>query len=362
MFKLIRCRLLLRYFVGPQVMGRMTPSEMVALGLKDPHVASIKAEPHNKSKAESKRWRTIWVQSVLDALVQMVTHRNGCKREIAKYQDAEHHVGGVGMGHADDGVRRTGDVGLWLAAGNSKIASVDAQGWDLGVDRDSLMYDAARRIDTLSDEGLSVWDYDLYAVYTLCECLANSAHVLAIGEDLFEVCKFGITASGVGSTSSQNSAVRGMHAHNITRRRVHANGDDLLVAGALTPEEKHKFETWGVKHKKVTVSDFTAGEAVPYTSHLYRYSPLIAGPWPDIIDIGEFAGGTILATYDNFEKMCARMLLKYTKGSPPDDVLGGVAFAIRHSPEQENAFKTLCATKGWSLDNAEPYQRQDVYG
>jgi hypothetical protein len=150
----------------------MTPKQMVDAGLQDPRVPFIKGEPHGKNKQESKRWRLIWVCSVVDILAAGITHRRQDKADINSYQEGFSGYHCVGMGHHDDGIEALGNVLDRIGSTTGKLTSSDVKGWDFGVRRQWLLYDGLRRIRL--GPGTSLFDELIW-----CEQMSTSGALIS---------------------------------------------------------------------------------------------------------------------------------------------------------------------------------------
>lgn len=318
---LVRCRILLRLAWGSVAMGCMTPKQMVRAGLMDPRVPFIKREPTSEKKQRERRWRLIWNCSVIDILVAGITNRKQDKRDIASYQDGKAGFHCVGMGHHDDGIKAVGSVLDRIAAAGGKLTSSDISGWDMGVQRDWIYLDGLRRVRLGPDS-------QIFRELTWCEQAATSAHVLFIGGVLYQILRAGITASGILSTSAQNSFIRSLLELIAGAEDCTSQGDDNVSSGRSTDF----LEKNGVVVRDVVES----GPCGPinYTSH-------------------EFVkrGGHWFARFLNLDKMLARLELNRSgTGVPTQESIGGCLFALRNSRVELDQFVSVCAEMGWNTD------------
>jgi len=291
-------------------------------GLSDPLWAHLKAEPHTPKKAEENRWRVIWASSIVDGMVCAMTHRHQDKVEIAAFQSGlvdTYHT--LGMGHHDLGIARVGKV-IERIQSHGLVQDEDASAWDFGVQRAWLYRDIERRCYQYKGPHRGVFEELVW-----CEGASNSAHVVVYGKKVVEVLKAGITASGVLSTSAQNSFMRADLAFLSGASDAVANGDDLIASG-LDPK---LIEQAGYVSKGLSTAE-DHNTPVEFTSHSYFRE-----------------GGKWCAKYLNFEKLFARLLL--AGKAPSFEALCGCMFVLRNSPVQVKLFESLCMEFGWSLKN-----------
>lgn len=318
---LVRCRILLRLAWGSVAMGCMTPKQMVKEGLVDPRVPFIKREVTGEDKQVTKRWRLIWNCSVIDVLTAGITNRRQDKEDIYAYQDGRAGFHCVGMGHHDEGIRALGSVLDRIASKEGKLSSSDISGWDMGVQRDWIYLDGLRRIKLGPNS-------DIFRELTWCEQAATSAHVLFIGGILYQILRAGITASGILSTSAQNSFIRSLLELLAGALDCASQGDDnvsssrhndfLVENGVLVRDVKESGPCGPIS--------FTSHELVKRGCHWF-------------------------ARFLNLDKMLARLELNRSgTGVPPADAMGGCLFALRHSKTELDQFVAVCGEMGWNTD------------
>ena len=326
-----RCRLLLRAAVGPDVMAQMTPSQLVEAGLSDPRTMFIKVEPHGESKISEGRWRLIWGASLVDVCTASVTCRRQDKLDIEQYQGGpvkDGHQQAAGLGHHDLGVDRLCREFDRLLDTGLEVFDADAKHWDMLVNRDSIYADAWRRV-ILYAGAYS----DVFERLALCEAAANSAHVVLVGGNLWEVLKPGITASGILSTTAQNSFIRALLYSFVGVKSCVVAGDD--AAGARVPGYDHTLplKAYGPIEKAVNVYKPETG--IEFTSHRFVKR---AGGWH--------------ATFLNLGKACARLALGDKEVQR--DQLAGLLFCVRNEPEHVNELKLLSEEMGWPISGVDP--------
>lgn len=320
---MVTARLALRVAAGDKI-HHYTPEEMVSLGLKDPEVLQIKEEPHKKKKISKKRWRLIWLSSVVDVVTQMVTHFSQNKADIASYQDGILKSQTMGMGHSDEGIACMGNVIEHMTQnGKLRLKFEDVSGWDIGVLRDMWYFDAEARCICLKEgEHRPLEETLLWA-----EAAISSTHVVVIGKYVWTIHDFGIMGSGVYSTSATNCRGRTAELQACGAMKSCALGDDALYTGTV---DKEMFSSLG--H---IVDSEEAGEADPegpvsYTSHSYVKKP---------------SGWT--AQFEQIDKMLVKLVLTAGPTGPKPDQVSGCKFAIRHTPSAQEKFNKLVEEQGW---------------
>jgi V8-like Glu-specific endopeptidase len=322
----VACRLALRMAEGDNIHW-LSPKDMLELGLRDPEEAFVKKEAHDETKTKSKRWRLIWICSVVDSVCQDALHHAQNKEDILAYATEKLHSQAVGMGHHDDGLARMGKTfDVMTQQGTKNVAYSDASGWDLSVCRDALYFDAHRRVSRMKDVSWVVKDL------MMAEAATNSTHVIVIGKELWTFYNFGVTATGIPSTSAQNSPIRSFTLIACGADAACAVGDDEAHTGDV---DKALLATTGIIIKEG--SDGVTGPTGPIdmTSHLY-------------VKVGD----TWTATFNNFAKLMAHLSLRNPNEAPSQDTLGGLRFALRHTEWAEKIFLTVCARMGWYVPAA----------
>lgn len=322
-------RLMLR-LVCSDDMPNMSPAEMFALGLVDPRIPSGKKEATGKGKQARKAWRIIWIVSILDALCLRLIHKESSKADQAAYQSGENIDSMIGLSHEHDGVQAVGKVLEQIAEHDGTVTDSDAQGFDMSVKRCDLMFDQRRRMKSLRVESRTG---DLAVCWLLyLEGFTNSSHVLLVDGVLYGLLAFGITASGVDSTSSQNGYIRSMKQRLAGAVMTASMGDD----NACAPVPDYKIlEKLGLR-TKMSPPPRTSRieEGVDLTSHHFTRD----------------AEGVWHAEFLNFTKLLAGLELKRVAGeSPRPDHLSGCFYAIRNSPENTEILCRLCAAMSWDV-------------
>ncbi|APG75716.1 hypothetical protein 1 [Beihai sobemo-like virus 6] len=330
----VMARLALRIAEGDNIHW-LKAEDMVSLGLKDPVEIFTKTEAHDEKKVKDERWRLIWVVSMIDSVCQDIAHRHQNKTDIYAYAAGKLNCQAVGLGHHDNGVKRIGEMleeiskkyPRWGTAGQvayDDFQSSDASGWDLSVSRDAIYFDAERRI-ALSTRACPAYNDLLWA-----EAACNSAHVVVIGTAMWTFEWFGITASGIPSTSAQNSSIRSFTAQACGATKQTAAGDDLVHTGSLDIE---LLASTGCLTKEGSERSSGPEGPVEFTSHVFKK---VDGVWT--------------ATFNNLVKMLAHLDLRRPDGeAPSSDMVSGMRFALRHTPLADRVFCQVCDRMGWSV-------------
>lgn len=307
-------------------LSSMTPEEMVHYGLRDPVELFVKEECHNQKKTSTSTWRLICNISLADCLVQAYLGNGLNKQQIRDYQTGRVVSHTCGMGHHDEGIDRLGSH-IENLFPNGRVVSTDASGWDMSVSRDAIMADATRRCLTVfnsldSEQAVGT------AIAIMADKLITSCHVFVSGKDVWSVEVYGLTASGLPDTTSQNSFMRGLGAIIAGSNSVMCAGDDLLSS---SPLNEGNLKVQGTITKEgMEISNWMLGETVSFTSHSLTRS----------------AGGKWSSKFENVSKCFHRLLLT---GNPNSDQLGGVAFAMRNDDTQLHQLRELCKAKGWEF-------------
>jgi len=315
----------------------MTPEEMVHLGLRDPVELFVKDEGHAEKKATTETWRLICNISLADCLVEAYLGNDLNKQQIRDYQGGAVVSHTCGMGHHDEGIDRLGQH-IENLFPNGRVVSTDASGWDMSVSRDAIMADA-------TDRALRVFRSEACRGLTQPGCeqavgtalglfadkLCMSCHTFVSGNDIWSVEVYGITASGLPDTTTQNSFMRALGAIIAGTKSAGCAGDDLLSSSPLKEAALRSQGT--ITKEGMTISNWKLGEEIDFTSHGLVRSP--EGKWT--------------STFRNVSKSLHRLLLQFREIPPAADVLGGIAYAMRNSDEQLRQLGALCAFKGWTL-------------
>jgi hypothetical protein len=210
-----------------------------------------------------------------------------------------------------------------VAGDQETVQCSDASGWDLSVARDAIVYDGERRINRLQRECPLSWEL------IMAEAFCNSAHVVVIGKQLVCPTNFGITASGIPSTSAQNSPIRSLTLVAAGADRAHSIGDDEVHSGGV---DVVLLATTGVITKG-NIQECPADGPIDLTSHDYYKQD---GKWT--------------ARFKNLPKMLAHLDLKRAEGCPPlPDAIRGMRYCLRNSKEEDAILCAFIRGMGWDV-------------
>lgn len=341
--KLVSIRMLLRSAAGAS-MATMTPMQMLVMFLADPKEIFLKAERHSGAKRRGKRWRMIWISSVLDTVCQGLTSYNQNKRDIYDYQVGAKTVHGAGVGHHHEGIKLLMKQ-IESFAGTQTVESSDASGWDLSVARLAILLDAERRAQCVKnkesdsdDENHEIRLAASLSFYT--DAFANSAHSLSFKGMVFVCEKYGITATGTLNTTSQNSFMRSFILFVAGAEWALSVGDDENHTGEV---DKAILAEWGVITKEGSEGEGTANDFA-MLSHDYKKD----------------ACGRCYAEYTNVEKMISTNALKVARGEPiHPQVVGGQLYVLRDSPQALELYKKAAELCGWPFEVDDDFIKYD---
>jgi len=349
---LVMCRLALRIAEGENL-HKIGAEDMVRYGFRDPEDVAVKDEGNGARKRQTGRWRMIWITSIIDSICQDVMHHDQNKADINAYSTGGLAHQAVGLGHDDGGIQKIGRLLEQLSRGTESIHSSDIEAWDFSVPRDAIYFDAERRVCLFKDRAQyfhSTADNPRWVMYPMsklnaiaadciyAEAAVNSCHLVVVGEEMWTFHEFGITASGIPSTSAQNSPIRSFTLRLAGSATQSAAGDDGLHTGDV---DDSLLARAGQKVKPGSAKSSLPSGPVGFTSH--EFSRLPGGKW--------------VATFDNLPKLLAHMDLRREDGQPPSsDMLAGMLFAIRHTPEALTIFREVCARLGWEIPAASPFE------
>lgn len=249
---LVECRLILMLIHNKSV-ANYTPEQAVQNGLKDVLLMSVKREPHRPVKAKQKRFRIIWISSLIDSFVQKLLHKALNARDIDHYQSGELFHSAAGMGHHDEGIEHLCKALNTVFAGEEELLTCDASMWDFTMDKQAHLNHAERRCKSCEDP----------EVCTLIMTLAhlNYKHLCENKGEVWRCNKEGVNPSGQSSTTSDNTFTRHSQAKVCGAKKFIGNGDDMVADKNFDPEKAKKF---GTKSRDVVVQ---GAEIVPFTSH-----------------------------------------------------------------------------------------------
>jgi hypothetical protein len=360
--------------VHRKTLPHMAPHEAHCLGLLDPRCIHPKEEGHNAKKQREQRWRCIWVSSIVDLVCQDIVHRLINKNEKMAYQSGERHFNSaIGVGHHPAGVQRLGASFNVLAGRDErvcfkkwlgepgyhwplppkkdsdgsrlsgsrrraekrflfKLGYDDASNWDFTVKRWEMMVEADRRKLTMRGKVEAGPIRALYELLIDLEALANSLHIVSVGDRLLQCQFFCVLASGIFSTSSMNSWIRGFVLRLCGIYRSLCAGDDAVYRGILNLE---RFTSLGHIQKPGSSGYVDISEEIEFNSLYFKEEQ--DGRW------------TARRTAASVCKILAQLELNQsaTKSPPTNDSLDGVAYALGLDGPLYACFKALVDEVGW---------------
>ena len=213
-------RMVLRAVYGDQIMC-MTPMERVRAGLCDPKTMSTKNESHPGAKAESKRWRQLWIVSHIDMPCISLSGKQTNDSDKNQYQSgtADHYL--CGLGHIDAGIANTGKaIERLFPAG--QVYTDDIQNYDFDQTPDALVMSAQARAFTLMKNK---------QFGMVCFCMLDQfchlGHVMECGVELYVSRWYGQEPSGglLTTTNNNRSRINGLRHVKVDRSCV-AGGDN----------------------------------------------------------------------------------------------------------------------------------------
>ena len=212
---------------------RLDPWDMIAEGMADPVLLFIKEEGHGEAKAAENRWRLIWNVSEPDRLLVCWLHSDQDHADVFSYQAAGTGVASslaTGTGHDDGSLTRTfRDLDEMLKrSADGKLHCSDASGWDFSVSASTFW--AGWRTKMTRADG------PIHRKLCLVSGFFHTNWVLLTGTKMYECLKFGFTGSGMGDTTSCNTAER---AAGVKAARVcHQMGGLSVLENASLSEIK----------------------------------------------------------------------------------------------------------------------------
>jgi hypothetical protein len=328
---LVAIRLLLRAAAGAR-MATMTPAQMRVLFLSDPKEAFLKSEAQGGVKSKARRWRIIWNASLLDSICQSLLSMGACKQDIMDFQTpGTATLHGLGTGHHPDGIKHFVDK-VRAGAKECTINASDATGFDLGVPRLGIMLDAERKSLTV-DTDAPMTIHLAAAMLLYSDAFANTAHSLNFFGEIWTCAVYGMTASGVPCTGSQNSFFRGfvlLAAGAIWAMTV---GDDEAHTGDVDDDI---LAFWGIVTKK---GSHTTGSADDFQMLSHRYI---------------YEDGKARAEYLNIDKMLATNLLMVARGERiPPSAVAAQLMVLRDTPDAIASYKAAALRFGGEFWNAD---------
>jgi len=194
--------------------------QMVEFGLKDVQDVFLKNELHSPNKMLQRRYRLIWISSLIDIIVQSLLHKADNAYFTEAYQKGYMDSAATGIGHDDRGIERMVQAFHAENLENHNV-SCDATAFDLSIDYEFIRADAERRADVV--QGDAVGNLIVNFSFVLAR------HVLNNNGDVWAVEKFGVTTSGMISTTAQNTFSRSCQAAYAGCQNWVCSGDDLVA-------------------------------------------------------------------------------------------------------------------------------------
>lgn len=276
-------RLMLIMSLGPQVIGIMTPEELVFHGISDPETVFAKDELIKRKKIDNGLARTIWPSSVVKNFCLSLLCYEWNKGCTAGYQRGVIHKLFTGVGHHDLGLEHMSkniehimhdpDTGT-MGPGATK----DCEQYDFSVSRDGQMMCAGIRVHNtlpIADEAKCKFAFtygsraDMFDPTALAEkgltqtfvCLIHSlmllegAHTLVVGSKLYASSIAGQTGSGSTNTTVDNSVVQ-TSAHEVCGAPYTGSGGDDNLSRLLAAWNQARYEAMGFRIKPGSFETF----------------------------------------------------------------------------------------------------------
>lgn len=226
------CRLILLGLAHSHVRS-FTANEHVKFGLSDVKELHIKGEGHPQAKMNDERYRLIWVNSLIDIMIQCLLHKADNNAMIAAYDCGAFNWGALSIGHDDNGIRRFCAAATSLGLVEENVSS-DLSSFDLTVPAELIYADGRRRADNVpSHLPFTARQIDYYS-YVLSKHLCSAQGII------FQVCKLGVTSSGALSTTAQNTHGRTVVNFFCGSRKHISTGDDTVADKRYRPERARK--------------------------------------------------------------------------------------------------------------------------
>ena len=221
----------------------------------------------------------------------------------------------VGMGHDDESglLLMRSMVRLGLREGGQ---CQDASSFDMLLSASSLYRDGWRRAYLALEGGAPT----VFAEGQLIISVVMSRHIFHIGNKVHATGQLGSLGSGLFSTASSNSWIRGHHYSSgfwsDERQTVKSltMGDDLVGSRVAMPEHYAHWARMGMLLNDEDEDEIDERAIVYYTSHKFD---LVTGTF----------------TVDNMDKLLLRLSFVGLSGLTKEQ-LAGVLFAVRNSTEQ----------------------------
>jgi len=253
--------------------SKLTPAELVRLGLCDTIRAFVKNEAHPPRKQTTLRWRVISSVSLIDQTIDRLLHTTQNKVEIALWRYIP-SAPGIGLSTDEDGANLVKKIDRMSS--NKPVALSDVSGFDWSVQEWEILLDAKARC-MLQDANPVITKLIMNRAHSIC----RSVWATPDGTMYAQLIR-GVVKSGTFNTSSTNSRIRVILAWLIGAAWALAMGDDCIeepVDGASEMYAKygHPLKMYEVREEKGIIEfcshDFnrSTGEYIPVdpTKSLY---------------------------------------------------------------------------------------------
>jgi hypothetical protein len=289
-------RVILLAVAGEQL-KELDAVELVKYGCADVKDIFMKAEEHSPQKTAEGRFRLIWGCSLIDITVQSLLHKADNAAHVDAYQIGKLTCAALGMGHSPEGLRHLVRAFEQEGIARNNVTS-DATAFDLSVDGIFIHSDGERRADNCSndDVGRLVRRY----AHILC------SHVINNQGEVWQVLKYGVTASGQLSTTAQNTFARSVMAAYGGCKGWTCAGDDLVGDENF---DEGRLLHFGVRSRDVERHENEAD----FTSHLIDTT-------------------TCTAVFGNVEKLLWHLYDTCIDVSANRERFGAVLYLLRDTP------------------------------
>jgi len=359
-----------------EALSHLTPADLYRWGYGHVESMGVKREATKRPKADRRAWRSLWKSNFRQEIVSRLIHGPLNSAETAAYQhDLTHSEefptfgNGAGLGHSDSGLSATRRaIKRLLESEDGKCRGggfcADRSTWDMRISRHLWMGDG--RFRAMLEEHGQAPRSQVLAQLKLS--LVHSAHVVAVGNFIYEVTIFGFMPSGIFSTAHSNGHMNQLSNIDklvcdffaecqtdfadvpwdallaaIREGLSLVMGDDSVSRGIPAPTiEDFVSHAWKLgilvtgaekgQPPKVTPK----GEPTPFTSHLYNLEDVEGSS----DDPSEWTNGWVAARFDNFTKLALRLAM-FKPGQLKEEQARGVLFACRHSHRLEDLRQML---------------------
>jgi hypothetical protein len=330
--RLVFQRMLMRAALWDQL-PTMTAAECFHAGVADPKQIFVKDEPHGERKSAKKKWRLIWICSLVDIMVSGMLSMKYHKRQIESYQAGDNNHVCAGLGHDDKGISRLGEVIEYVSNSSGTVHTQDASGWDLGVSSGHWIYAAATQARAIDHEDV-VSDL-VYRALLHADYYATMKHLLLVGDELWECHAYGPMPSGSDKTTAVNNRARQAGLIQAGAKRAATAGDDAIT-NQMPNAELLRLQGTNPRDEET----HRIVDKVPFTSHQFTVG-----------------GGKVGCTFDNLSKSVARLFFKGGQAKP--EAIGGVCYACRNTKDSLSTFVAICEHLGWDVPSKDDWRPED---